>query len=71
MSEQSAHLREHDWGWAEGVGVLWIAPGGDLRRARFTHGTYFETGHGEFYIDSAGSARALPTRDGVRPAKAA
>ena len=39
-SEQKAHLHERDYVWVEGVGVLWNPPDGDLRRARFTHGTH-------------------------------
>jgi hypothetical protein len=59
-SEQKAHLLEHDYVWVEGVGVLWNPPHGDpLRRARFTHGTHFQTQRGEFYIDSQGSAREI------------
>ena len=59
-SEQKAQLLEHDYVWVEGVGVLWNPPDGDLRRARFTHGTHFQTQRGEIYIDSEGSARELP-----------
>jgi hypothetical protein len=71
-SEQKAHLLEHDYVWAEGVGVLWNPPDGELlRRARFTHGTHFQTQRGEFYIDSEGSARERPSRSGDQPAKAA
>jgi hypothetical protein len=56
--EQKAHLLDHDYVWVEGVGVLWNDPDGDLRqRARFTHGTYFRTRRGEFYIDSEGGVR--------------
>jgi hypothetical protein len=62
---------EHDYVWVERVGVLWNPPDGDLRRARFTHGTHFQTQRGEFYIDSEGSARELSDRDGAKPAKAA
>ena len=59
-SEQKVHLLEHDYVWVEGVGVLWSPPHGDpLRRALFTHGTRFQTERGEFYIDSAGSAREI------------
>jgi hypothetical protein len=59
-SQQKAWLLEHDYVWVEGVGVLWNPPdGGPLRRARFTHGTHFQTQRGEFYIDSEGSAREL------------
>jgi hypothetical protein len=59
-SEQKAQLLEHDYVWVEGVGVLWNPPDGELlRRARFTHGTHFQTQRGEFYIDSEGSAREL------------
>ena len=58
--EQKAHLLEHDYVWVKGVGVLWNPPQGDpLRRARFTHGTHFQTRRGEFYIDSEGSACQL------------
>jgi hypothetical protein len=57
-SQQKAHLLEHDYVWVEGVGVLWNPPDGELlRRARFTHGTHFQTQRGDFYIDSEGSAR--------------
>jgi hypothetical protein len=59
-SQQKAHLLEHDYVWVEGIGVLWKSRDGDLlRRARFTHGTHFQTQRGEFYIDSEGSARKL------------
>ena len=58
-SQQKVHLLDHDYVWVEGVGVLWNPPDGDLlRRARFTHGTHFQTQRGEFYIDSEGAARA-------------
>jgi hypothetical protein len=71
-SQQKAHLLEHDYVWVEGVGVLWNPPYGEpLRRARFTHGTHFQTPRGEFYIDSEGSAREFPDRDEAKPAKAA
>ncbi len=58
-SAQEAHLLDHDYVWVKGVGVLWKATDGVLRRARFTHGTHFKTRHGDFYIDSTGSARQL------------
>ena len=58
-SVQTAQLEEHDHVWVAGTGVLWKHPDGDLRRARFTHGTHFRTKRGEFYIDSEGSAQAL------------
>ena len=58
-SEQKAQLLERDYVWLEGVGVLWNPPDGDLRRARFTHGTHFQTQRGEFYIDSEGGAREI------------
>ena len=58
-TEQSAHLLEHDHVWLNQSGVLWKPPEGGLRRARFTHGTYFQTKHGEFYIDSEGVVREL------------
>jgi len=60
-SQQKAHLLEHDYVWVDGIGVLWNPPDGALlRRARFTHGTRFQTQRGEFYIDSEGSAREFP-----------
>lgn len=56
--EQKAQLLDHDHVWVEGIGVLWNDPDGELRqRARFTHGTYFRTRRGEFYIDSEGGVR--------------
>jgi hypothetical protein len=61
-SEQKANLLERDYVWVEGVGVLWNSSDGDLRRARFTHGTHFRTQRGELYIDSEGSARELSNR---------
>ena len=70
-SQQKAHLLEHDYVWVEGVGVFWNSPDGDLRRARFTHGTHFRTPRGEFYIDSEGSARERSSRSGDQPVKAA
>ena len=60
--EQRAHLTEHDFVWLPGVGVLHRDPRdppGRLRRARFTHGTYFETRDGGFYIRSDGEVRRL------------
>ena len=58
-SEQKERLLEHDYVWVKGIGVLWKPPDGALRRARFTHGTHFQTQRGEFYIDSEGSAHEL------------
>jgi len=64
--EQEAHLREHDYVFVEGVGVVWKGPGGEpWRRARFTHGAHFRTQRGEFYIDSEGSVRDLARADGI------
>jgi hypothetical protein len=71
-SEQKAHLLEHDYVWAEGIGVLWNPADGELlRRARFTHGTHFQTQRGDFYIDSEGSARELSDHRTDHPASAA
>jgi hypothetical protein len=70
-SEQKAHLLEHDYVWVEGVGVLCNPPDSDLRRARFTHGTHFQTQRGDFYIDSEGSARELSDHRTDHPASAA
>jgi hypothetical protein len=71
-SEQKARLLEHDYVFVEGIGVVWRPPdGGWERRARFTHGTHFETARGEFYIDSEGSVReplrAEGAEGGIRP----
>lgn len=67
---QQRHLDEHDYVWVETVGVLWKPAHGALHRSRFTHGTHFETRHGEFYIDSEGSvserARCAPDPIGSR-----
>ena len=57
--EQKANLLEHYYVWVKGVGVLWKPPDGALRRARFTHGTHFQTQRGEFCIDSNGSVGEL------------
>jgi hypothetical protein len=58
-SVQRAQLEQHEHVWVAGTGVLWMHPDGDLRRARFTHGTHFHTKRGEFYIDSEGRVRLL------------
>ena len=58
-SEQKEHLLARDYVWVKGIGVLWKPRDGALRRARFTHGTHFQTQRGEFYIDSDGSLREL------------
>jgi hypothetical protein len=70
-SEQKAHLLKHDYVWVKGVGVLWKARDGALRRARFTHGTHFRTLRGEFYIDSEGSVRELSNHRFDHPASVA
>ena len=57
--EQSAHLREHDYVWVEGAGVVWRPESGGLERARFTHGVHFRTRRGEFYVDAEGGVREL------------
>jgi hypothetical protein len=56
---ERARLEDAQWLWMPGH-LLWCEPSGALRRARFTHGTYFQTTKGEFYIDSAGRPRRLP-----------
>ena len=56
---ERARLEDAQWLWMPGR-LLWRDPSGTLRRARFTHGTYFQTTKGEFYIDSAGRPRRLP-----------
>jgi len=66
-SEQNAQLLERDYVWIGGTGVMWNPPNGELlRRARFTHGAYFQTQRGELYIDSEGSAREL-SNHGIDP----
>jgi hypothetical protein len=57
--EQKQQLLEHDYVWVKGSGVLSRPPNGALRRARFTHGTYFRTQRGEFYIGPEGGVREL------------
>lgn len=59
-TEQEEHLAKEEYVWLRGIGVLWKAPDQMLHRARFTHGTYFDTTHGEFHIDSEGNTRRLP-----------
>lgn len=51
-------LENDHWVWLPGL-VLWLDPGGSLRRARFTHGTHFRTAKGEFHIDSGGRLRRV------------
>jgi hypothetical protein len=70
-TEQKTYLLDHDYVWVEGVGVLWKPADGALRRARFTHGTHFQTQRGEFYIDSEGSVREFSDRCIDPPASAA
>ena len=70
-SEQQEHLLGHNYVWVKGVGVLWKPPAGALRRARFTHGDYFRTQRGEFYMDSGGNARELSNHSVDHPASAA
>jgi hypothetical protein len=53
-------LLENDWVWLERSGVFWTSPDGLLRRARFTHGTSFETRRGSFRIDSEGHVLEAP-----------
>lgn len=58
--EQAAHLREHDYVWVEGTGIVWMPESGGLaQRARFTHGVHFRTRRGEFYVDAEGGVREL------------
>jgi hypothetical protein len=53
--EQQRQLLHNDYVWVERCGVMWRAPEGDLRRARFTHGMQFETRRGAFRMDAEGS----------------
>jgi hypothetical protein len=57
--EQKERLLKDDHVWVQGIGVLWTALDGTLRRACFTHGTYFSTARGAFYIDSGGNTRRI------------
>ena len=57
--DQRDHLAKEDYVWIRGTGVVFRDPEGELRRARFTHGTHFRTRHGEFYIGSSGEARQV------------
>jgi hypothetical protein len=50
---ERARLEDDHWVSMPGR-LLWLDPGGALRRARFSHGTHFRTAKGEFYVDSAG-----------------
>jgi hypothetical protein len=51
---QATSLAKDDHVWVPGTGVVWISPDQLLRRARFTHGAFFRTKHGDFFIDSQG-----------------
>ncbi|HEU4430331.1 MAG TPA: hypothetical protein VFT98_16340 [Myxococcota bacterium] len=52
--EQQRQLLHNDYVWVERCGVIWRPREGDLRRARFTHSTVFETKRGAFRIDADG-----------------
>jgi hypothetical protein len=41
------------------LGVVWVDPKGQWSRRQFTHGAYFKTPCGLFYIDSGGRVRPL------------
>ena len=58
-SERRDELAKRGFLWLPGCGVAYRDPSGRLRRARYTHGTYFRTSRGEFYVDSGGRAREL------------
>ncbi len=58
-SSETARLQSDGWLWIP-ARVLWIDPSGALRRARFTHGTHFETAKGDSYVDSAGNVEHRP-----------
>ncbi len=49
------------WGyaWRRELGVVWMDPKGQWRRQQFTHGAYFKTPRGLFYIDSEGRVRPV------------
>ena len=57
--DQRDHLAKEDFVWIPPAGVLFRDPAGNLRRACFTHGTYFRTARGEFYIGSGGETRRI------------
>lgn len=61
--DQRHQLLHNDYVWLERTGVLWQAPGGGLRRARFTHGAGFATNAGAFRIDAEGTVCAAPATD--------
>lgn len=65
--EQAEYLAKEDYVWVRGVGVVWMSSDHTLQRLRFTHGAYFRTSRGSFYIDSEGSTRIVhPNRPDVR-----
>jgi hypothetical protein len=65
--EEREHLERCGHVWQRGLGVVWRDPGGRLRRAQFTHGTYFSTARGLFYIDSGGGVRQVEQALACRP----
>jgi hypothetical protein len=66
-SEQKEQLLERDYVWAKGIGVLWKPPNGALRRARFTHGTHFQTQRGRFALGPSPGLRIYPFGLGLVP----
>jgi len=66
-SEQKEQLLERDYVWVKGIGVLWKPPDGALRRARFTHGTHFQTQRGRFALGPSPGLRIYPFGLGLVP----
>ena len=66
-SEQKEQLLERDYVWVKGIGVLWKPPDGALRRARFTHGTHFQTQRGRFALGPSPGIRIYPFGLGLVP----
>jgi hypothetical protein len=66
-SEEHQHLESCGYLWRRDLGVVWRDPRGRLRRAEFTHGTYFNTARGVFYINSGGHIRRVEEEPRCRP----
>jgi hypothetical protein len=58
-SEERDQLQSCGYSWRRELGVVWKDPGGPWRRQQFTHGAYFTTPRGLFYIDSGGRVRPV------------
>lgn len=58
-SEEKNNLDSCGYVWRRELGVVWVDPKGQWRRRQFTHGAYFKTPRGLFYIDSGGRVRPV------------